>query len=91
MGKVLDASPDTWNELISLNLTSIFYYCKVIGGVMVRQNSSNIINMSTVTGLGPAPNRAIYGATKAGNISLIKRLAIELSLVISVSMQSHRD
>ena len=62
---VLDLSPNAWEAVVRENLSSTFICSKVIGEVMVRQKSGNIINMSSVAGLIPLPNSAHYGAAKA--------------------------
>ena len=44
---------------------------------MVRQEGGNIINISSLSALGPWPNAAHYAAAKAGIISLTKTLSVE--------------
>lgn len=76
---VLNMSPRAWEAVINECLNSVFICSRVIGEQMVKQKSGNIINMSSVAGMGPFPGAAHYGAAKAGIISLTKSLAVELA------------
>jgi NAD(P)-dependent dehydrogenase (short-subunit alcohol dehydrogenase family) len=76
-GYVLDLSIDDWKAGIELNLNSLFYCCKIIGGEMVRSKSGNIINMTSGMGFGPYPGAAHHAAARAGVINLTKTLALE--------------
>jgi len=66
-----------WEGQLKENLTSVFACSKIIGEAMVKQKKGNIINMSSVAGLGPFPSLSAYAASKAGIISLTKTLAVE--------------
>jgi NAD(P)-dependent dehydrogenase (short-subunit alcohol dehydrogenase family) len=79
-GYVSDLSVDDWKLGIELNLNSLFYCCKIIGGEMVRRNSGNIINMTSGMGFGPYPGAAHHAAARAGVINLTKTLALEWAL-----------
>jgi len=73
----LKMSANAWEAIIRENLNSVFFCSRLVGEVMVRQKSGNIINISSVVGLGPFPGGAHYAAAKAGIISLTKTLAVE--------------
>ena len=80
---IFDMSAHAWeaviNENLNNNLTSTFICSKIVGEVMARQKTGNIINMGSIAGLGPYPSAAHYGAAKAGIISLTKSLAVEFA------------
>jgi 2-deoxy-D-gluconate 3-dehydrogenase len=76
-GYVLDLSISDWKSGIELNLNSLFYCCKIIGGEMVISKSGNIINMTSGMGFGPYPGAAHHAAARAGVINLTKTLALE--------------
>jgi NAD(P)-dependent dehydrogenase (short-subunit alcohol dehydrogenase family) len=76
-GYVSDLSIDDWKSGIELNLNSIFYCCKIIGGEMVLNKSGNIINMTSGMGSGPYPGAAHHAAARAGVNNLTKTLALE--------------
>ncbi len=75
--RALDLSADAWQGQLKENLSSVFICSRIVGEAMVKQRSGNIINMSSVAGLGPYPSLAHYAAAKAGIISLTKTLAVE--------------
>ncbi len=74
---LLRMTPDQWNDVININLNSVFYMTKQVIKPMMKARSGSIINMSSVGGLGPYPTSAPYGAAKAGITSLTKTLAVE--------------
>ena len=67
-----------WDEVINVNLKSVFNMTKALLPQMVRQRSGNIINMSSVVGLSGNAGQANYSASKAGIIGFTKSLAKEL-------------
>jgi len=75
--RVVDMSASVWEAQLKENLSSVFIWSKIIGEVMAKQKAGNIINMSSVAGLGPYPSIAPYAASKAGIISLTQTLAVE--------------
>jgi len=74
---VLNTSPEEWMAEIDLNLNSIFYCCKIIGGTMVKRRKGSIINISSGMGLGAFPGGAAPSVAKAGVIHFTKTLALE--------------
>ena len=76
-GYVLDMTIDDWRDGIDLNLNSLFYCSKIIGEVMVKQKSGNIINISSGMGFGPFPGASHHAAARAGVINFTKSLALE--------------
>lgn len=76
---VINMSPRAWESVINECLNSVFICCRIVGEQMVKQKSGNIINMSSVSGMGAFPGAAHYGAAKAGIISLTQSLAVEVA------------
>jgi 3-oxoacyl-[acyl-carrier protein] reductase len=70
---------DQWNNLININLKGTFQPIKAVIPIMMEQNSGNIINISSLLGMGAIPNVpfSVYGVTKAGIIALTKNIAVE--------------
>ncbi len=71
-----DMSLDTWNEVISTNLTSTFLCAKYQLPAM-RSGGSMIFSGSFVGYTLGMPNKGAYGASKAGIVGLVKCLAAE--------------
>ena len=68
-----------WNELVSVNLTSVFSTCKCVIPSMVRQQSGKIINISSVWGTVGASCEAAYSACKGGIHAMTRALGKELA------------
>lgn len=69
---------EQWDDVLNVNLKSVFNYCHAVTPQMVRQRSGSIIAMSSVVGIGGNAGQANYAASKAGIIGLIKTLSKEL-------------
>ena len=54
---------ETWQELIDLNLTSVFVCTKPIGGAMVERWQGRIINIASINAPSPAA-RSAAGITR---------------------------
>lgn len=66
-----------WDDLMSVNLKSVFFTCQAVGKEMVKQGKGKIINVASLTSVIGLPNISIYGASKGGVAQLTKALAVE--------------
>ena len=71
-------TPEQWNEVIQVNLNSVFYMTKQIIRPMMKARSGSIINMSSIIGEIGNAGQASYAASKAGIIGFTKSVAKEL-------------
>ena len=69
---------DQWNEVIKVNLTSVFNMTKAVQKVMLKQKHGSIVNISSVVGISGNAGQANYAASKAGIIGFSKSIAKEL-------------
>jgi 3-oxoacyl-[acyl-carrier protein] reductase len=70
---------EQWQDVIDINLTSVFNVCKAAVRPMVRKKQGGrIINISSVSGLVGLAGQTNYSASKAGMIGFTKALAKEL-------------
>src|SRR5581483_7738961 len=77
-GTVTETDEDTWNRVISVNLTGTFLCCKAALPAMIARGGGSIINVSSSTGAHDACARAAaYVASKGGVTLLTKSLAID--------------
>src|SRR6186713_2183767 len=75
---LLRMSPDQWDEVIKVNLNSVFYMTKQVIKPMMKARNGAIINMSSVIGEMGNAGQASYAASKAGVIGFTKSIAKEL-------------
>lgn len=71
-------TPEQWNEVIQVNLNSVFYMTKQVIRPMMKARSGSIINMSSVIGEMGNAGQSSYAASKAGIIGFTKSIAKEL-------------
>lgn len=77
-GTILDCDEEQWAFSIDLNLTAMYRMCRAFLPGMVEKGGGSIINMASVaSSVIAAPNRFVYGATKAGVIGLTKSIAAD--------------
>lgn len=78
-GTLLDCSEEDWAFSMDLNVTAMFRMCKAFVPGMVARGGGSIINMASAVGsIIAAPNRFVYGVTKAGVIGLTKAIAADM-------------
>lgn len=70
-------SETDWDDVISINLKSVFNCCKMALPKMIENNYGRIINISSVIGLKGNFGQTNYAASKAGIIGFTKSLAYE--------------
>lgn len=75
---LLRMTPDQWEDVVKINLNSVFYMTKQIIRPMMKAKSGSIINMSSVIGLMGNAGQGSYAASKAGMIGFTKSVAKEL-------------
>jgi 2-keto-3-deoxy-L-fuconate dehydrogenase len=77
-GSILDCDEDQWAFSMDLNMTAMYRMCRAFLPGMIARGGGSIINMASAVGSQiAAPNRFVYGATKAGVIGLTKAIAAD--------------
>ena len=71
-------SEQQWDQVMDVNLKSVFNFTHAVTPVMMRQRSGSIISLSSVVGINGNAGQANYAASKAGIIALTKSVAKEL-------------
>lgn len=79
LGLLTDMTPEEWNRLISVNLSSCFYTAKGFVPTMVSNKQGHIISISSMWGSVGASCEVAYSASKGGIHSFTKALAKELA------------
>lgn len=75
---LLRMSPEQFEEVIQVNLNSVFYMTKQVIKPMMKARAGSIINMSSVIGEMGNAGQSSYAASKAGVIGFTKSVAKEL-------------
>ncbi len=75
---LLRMNAEQWDEVIRVNLNSVFYMTKQVIKPMMKSRNGAIINMSSVIGEMGNAGQSSYAASKAGIIGFTKSVAKEL-------------
>ena len=73
----VDLTADEWHQMLSINLTGVFFCMQAELRVMVPQRSGSIVNTSSVAGVTAVPSLPHYAAAKHGVLGLTKSAARE--------------
>jgi 3-oxoacyl-[acyl-carrier protein] reductase len=76
-GLLTKMDEDSWEKVISVNLSGVFKCTKAVAPFMLEQGSGVILNASSVVGVHGNIGQTNYAATKAGVIGLTKSWAKE--------------
>lgn len=77
-GTILECDEAQWAFSIDLNMTAMYRMCRAFLPGMLASGAGSIINMASVaSSVIAAPNRFVYGTTKAGVIGLTKAIAAD--------------
>jgi len=77
-GLLMRMSEENWDEVIDVNLKSVFNVTKAASRIMMKNRKGVFINMSSVVGVQGNAGQANYAASKAGIIGFSKSVAKEL-------------
>lgn len=75
---LLRMTEQQWDEVIDINLKSVFNMTKMVIKPMMKAKSGSIINMSSIIGIRGNAGQGSYAASKAGIIGFTKSIAAEL-------------
>lgn len=69
---------EQWDDVLRINLTSVFLICQIISNDMIKKRSGSIINMASIVGIHGGAGQVNYAASKGGLIAYSKSLAKEV-------------
>ena len=75
---LLRMTQDQWDEVMQVNLKSVFNMTKQVIRPMMKAKKGSIINMSSIIGIRGNAGQSSYAASKAGIIGFTKSIALEL-------------
>ncbi|HHW37338.1 MAG TPA: 3-oxoacyl-ACP reductase FabG [Bacillales bacterium] len=74
-----DVTEEEWDQVMALNVKSLFFCSQAVAKVMKAQGHGKIINISSVVGAVGDVGISAYTASKAAVINLTRSLALEWS------------
>jgi 3-oxoacyl-[acyl-carrier protein] reductase len=77
-GLLMRMTEEQWDEVLNVNLKSIFNVTKAASKIMMKARQGVFINMSSVVGIQGNAGQGNYAASKAGIIGFSKSMAKEL-------------
>ncbi|HEY2726768.1 MAG TPA: 3-oxoacyl-[acyl-carrier-protein] reductase [Parafilimonas sp.] len=75
---LLRLTPEQWDEVMNVNLKSVYNMTKQVIRPMMKAKEGSIINMSSIIGIRGNAGQSSYAASKAGIIGFTKSIALEL-------------
>lgn len=72
-------SDEDWHDVISTNLSGVFYMCRAVSKYMIRRRRGKIITLSSVAASKGGRGQTNYTAAKGGVEALTRALAVELA------------
>jgi NAD(P)-dependent dehydrogenase (short-subunit alcohol dehydrogenase family) len=68
---------DRWKQVLDINLTGTFLFCRDVGQRMLAAGSGSIINIASIAGLVGYRGNPAYLSSKGGVVQLTRALAAE--------------
>ncbi len=78
-GLLKDISEEVWDQVMNLDLKSVFLCCQAVVPYMQAKNYGKIVNISSIGAVHPSVSVNHYHAAKAGVLGLTTNLAFELA------------
>ena len=76
-GLLMRMTEEQWDDVIRVNLKSVFNLTKAVIKPMMKAKSGSIVNMTSIVGVKGNAGQANYAASKAGIIGFTKSVALE--------------
>jgi len=87
-GDLASTTPDLWNRMLTLNLTTTYIACHAVLPAMLQARSGRVISIGSRAVVPPAGGFTAYTVAKAGVIALTQSAALENGPSIRVNCVS---
>jgi NAD(P)-dependent dehydrogenase (short-subunit alcohol dehydrogenase family) len=74
-----EVTDDDWDQMMAIDLKSVYLCCQAVLPGMLERGSGSIINVASIAGKEGNPNMVPYSTAKAGVIGLTKALGKEVA------------
>ena len=75
---LLETKDEDWDWTFDMVLRHAYLFSQTAGRVMASSGGGSMVFVASVSGISSAPRHAAYGAAKAGLMSWVRTLAVEL-------------
>ena len=75
-GAITDTDDDTWRQIMSINVDGVFHCCRAALPHLI-ESRGNIVNTSSVSGLGGDWGMSVYNASKGAVTNFTRALALD--------------
>jgi NAD(P)-dependent dehydrogenase (short-subunit alcohol dehydrogenase family) len=75
---LLKYTEEEFDRVVGVNLKGCFNVLRAAGSIMLEQRSGSIILFSSIRSVTVEPGQAVYAATKAGIVQMVRTMAAEL-------------
>ena len=76
-GNAEETSLDLWNEVLSVNLNSVFLGARHVVPLMRARGGGAIVNISSLNGIRGTPGALAYAASKGGVVAVTMSMALD--------------
>ena len=77
LGTVVTTAEDDWDDIVAVNLKSVFLCSKHAIPVMKKNGGGVIVNVASTVAVAGIPDRAAYVASKGGVAALTRAMALD--------------
>ena len=77
VGPSFEVPPQAFRDQLEVNVTGTWFFAQAVGRQMAKQGGGSIVMIGSVYGMGGAPQRAGYCASKGAVHNLVQALAVE--------------
>jgi NAD(P)-dependent dehydrogenase (short-subunit alcohol dehydrogenase family) len=84
-GPLIDLDLDAARKIVEVNCLAALAWVQAAHRAWLGDHGGAVVNVSSVSGVKPAPGISMYGASKAMLISLTESLAVELGPTVRVN------
>ena len=74
---IADVTPEVYDQIMAINLRSVYFLTQAVSTDMIAQGSGKIINIGSLTSQVALADVSVYGMTKSALAQLTKTMAIE--------------